>query len=132
MKFLKYIVGALLLSLLIGCSGKFQEPQNITTPVTGLSKDQVKKAILASATNGRAAFGTWKMDVIDSNTIRGRLFNRKFEVVVNIPYSAKSYSINYVSVSNNLKNSQGGVHRNYNRWINNLDAKIQENIFKAK
>ncbi|NUF48718.1 hypothetical protein [Gilliamella sp. ESL0250] len=132
MKFLKYIVSALLLPLLIGCASKYQEPKNITTPVSGLSKEQVKKAILASATNGRAAFGTWKMDVIDSNTIRGRLFNRKFEAVINIPYSASSYSINYVSVSNNLKNSHGEVHRNYNRWINNLDAKIQENIFKAK
>jgi hypothetical protein len=132
MKFLKYVVSALLFSLLIGCAGKYQEPKNITTLVDGLTKEQVKKAILASATNGRAAFGTWKMDVIDSNTIRGRLFNRKFEVVVNIPYSAKNYSINYVSVSNNLKNGHGQIHRNYNRWINNLDAKIQENIFRTK
>lgn len=132
MKFLKFIIAAVFVSLLFGCSGKYQQPQNFNTPVQGLTKQQVKNAILDSATKGRAAFGSWKLESINSNTIRGYLYNRKFKVVVNIPYSAKGYSINYVSVSDNLKDSRGNVHRNYNRWVNNLDAKIRENIFKAK
>ena len=85
-----------------------------------------------SGTKGKAAFGTWKMEVLNSNTIRGHLFNRKFEIVVDIPYSATSYSINYVSVSPNLQDSKGKVHRNYNRWVNNLDVKIRESLFRAK
>ena len=132
MKFFKVLLTMVFITFLFGCAGKYQTPNNITTPVEGLTKEQVKKAILATATKDKAAFGTWKMDVISNNTIRGRLFNRNYEVVVNIPYSAKGYSINYVSVSNNLKNGQGNVHRNYNRWINNLDTKIKQNIFNIK
>ncbi|TSJ89530.1 hypothetical protein FPQ14_08550 [Gilliamella apicola] len=132
MRFVKYIAAFFLVSLLFGCAGKYQTPKNITTPVNGLTKAQVKQAILDSETKGKAAFGTWKMEVLNSNTIRGHLFNRKFEVIVDIPYSATSYSINYVSVSPNLQDSSGKVHRNYNRWVNNLDVKIRESIFRTK
>ncbi|OCG02253.1 hypothetical protein [Gilliamella sp. wkB112] len=132
MKFIKILLTMMFITFLFGCSSKYQAPHNITTPVEGLTKEQVKKAILASATKGESTFGTWKMESIDQNTIRGHLFNRKFEAVVNIPYSATSYSINYVSVSDNLKSKNGNVHRNYNRWINNLDVKIKQNIFNAK
>ncbi|OCG25436.1 hypothetical protein A9G11_02070, partial [Gilliamella sp. wkB108] len=123
MKFLKIILTMVFVTFLFGCSSKYQSPQNIHTPVEGVTKEQVRKAILATTTKEQSNFGTWKMEPIDKNTIRGHLFNRNYEVVVNIPYSATGYSINYVSVSNNLKNSHGNVHRNYNRWINNLDTK---------
>lgn len=132
MRFFKYIAAFFLVSILFGCASKYQAPNSISTPVNGLTKAQVKQAILDSGTKGRAAFGTWKMQVLNNDTIRGQLFNRKFEVVVDIPYSATGYSIKYVSVSSNLKGSNGKVHRNYNRWINNLDAKIRESIFRAK
>ncbi len=132
MKFFKYIAAFFLVSLLFGCVGRYQAPNNITTPVNGLTKAQVKQAILDNGTKGKAAFGTWKMVVLNSNTIRGHLFNRKFEIVVDIPYSATGYSINYVSVNPNLQGSNGKVHRNYNRWVNNLDVKIRESLFRAK
>lgn len=131
MRFFKYIAAFFLVSLLFGCAGKYQTPKNITTPVNGLTKAQVKQAILDCETKSKASFGSWKMEVLNSNTIRGHLFNRKFEVIVDILYSATSYSINYVSVSPNLQGSSGKVHRNYNRWVNNLDVKIRESLFRA-
>lgn len=132
MKFLKILLTTIFVTFLVGCASKYQAPRNINTPVEGVTKEQVKNAILATTTKGAATFGTWKMESIDKNTIRGHLFNRNFEAVVNIPYSATGYSINYVSVSDNLKDKRGNVHHNYNRWINNLDVKIKENIFRAK
>ncbi|MCX8601101.1 MULTISPECIES: hypothetical protein [unclassified Gilliamella] len=132
MKIIKLIITTLFITTLLGCASKFQAPKNVTTPVQGVTKEQVKQAILNTSTNGRSAFGTWKFQSVDNNNIRGSLFNRKFEVVVNIPYSANGYSIEYVSASDNLKDKRGNVHRNYNRWINNLDARIRENIFKTK
>ena len=132
MKFIKLISTLFFMSILIGCSSKYQQPENIQTPVQGLTKQQVKKAILDVSKQDNFSFGVWKLEAIDDNTIHGRLLNRKFQADVNIPYSAQGYSINFVSVSSNLKDKNGKVHRNYNRWIKNLDKKIQDNIFLEK
>lgn len=132
MRFFKLIIATFFVCLLIACAGKYQEPRSFNTSVNGLTKEQVKKAILDSSTKGRSPFGTWKLKSINDNTIRGHLFNRSFEIIVNIKYTAQGYSINYYSASENLKNSSGKIHRNYNRWVNNLDSKIKENIFKEK
>ncbi|TOO24649.1 hypothetical protein CGH40_22300, partial [Vibrio parahaemolyticus] len=40
------------------------------------------------------------------------------------PYNNKYYSIIYLN-SVNLKASDGKIHRNYNRWVNNLNVDIQ-------
>jgi hypothetical protein len=58
--------------------------------------------------------------------IKGRLQSRDHSVDVRIPYTATSYSINYES-SMNLKAADGKIHKNYNRWVNNLDHDIQLN-----
>ncbi|WP_392558864.1 hypothetical protein [Orbus mooreae] len=132
MKFLKIVLSVMFAVVLFGCSSKYQEPQQFNTPVTGLTKEQVKAAILGAGTTDDATFGVWKMKVIDNNTIEGTLFNRGYEAVVSIPYSAKGYEIKYVSASDNLKDKAGHIHRNYNRWVNNLNVKIQQNIFIKK
>ncbi|WP_294826405.1 hypothetical protein [Gilliamella sp. G0441] len=132
MKFFKLIIATFFVCLLFGCAGKYQEPRSFNTSVNGLTKEKIKKAILDSSTKGRSTFGTWKLEPIGNDTIRGHLFNRSFEVMVNIKYTEQGYSIDYYSASENLKSSSGKVHRNYNRWVNNLDAKIKENIFKEK
>jgi hypothetical protein len=132
MKFFKILITMLFIPLLFACSSKYQAPKTFNTPVQGMTKAQVKQAILGASTQGNAKLGTWTMQALDNNTIQARLFNRSYEVVVNIPYSAKGYSINYVSASSNLKNKRGDVHRNYNRWVNNLDAKIKKNLVKTQ
>lgn len=129
MKFWKIALSSLFAILLFGCANHYQSPQDINTPVSGVTKEQLKNAILASGSQDTAVFGTWKIKEINESTLQASLFNRGYEVVVNIPYSVSSYSIKYVSVSENLKDSKGNVHRNYNRWIKNLDIKIRQNIF---
>jgi hypothetical protein len=47
--------------------------------------------------------------------------------VVEIPYSAKSYSINYKS-SENLDAADGQIHNNYNGWIKNLAKGIDAQL----
>lgn len=44
-----------------------------------------------------------------------------------IPYDTKFYSILYVK-SENLDEDDGKIHRNYNRWINNLNVDIQRQL----
>ncbi|EAU0260602.1 hypothetical protein A6855_28670, partial [Salmonella enterica] len=59
--------------------------------------------------------------------IKARQQNRDHIAEVRITYSATGYSIKYDS-SLNLLASGGKIHKNYNRWVRNLDKDIQINL----
>jgi len=56
--------------------------------------------------------------------VLGTLHLREHTAIVDIPYSAKSYSILYKS-SVNLTEKSGQIHKNYNGWVQNLDQRIR-------
>ncbi|NEN67729.1 hypothetical protein G3W52_27560, partial [Escherichia coli] len=66
----------------------------------------------------------WIMSDAGPGVIKGKLQNRDHVADIKINYSATSYSIVYVS-SINLMAANGKIHRNYNRWVHNLDKDIQ-------
>lgn len=85
-----------------------------------LTNSQIKKAILqGGATRG------WQMREIKPGLIRGTVDRSGHHAEIEIPYSNKSYSINYVS-STNLMAKDGSIHRNYNKWVKLLDEAIQK------
>ena len=49
---------------------------------------------------------------------------REHTAVVDIPYSARSYSIVYKR-SDKLNEMNGTIHSNYNGWVQNLDRAIR-------
>jgi hypothetical protein len=83
-----------------------------------LSKDQVRSAIVRAG----AALG-WQMKDEGANMLVGTITLRKHSAVIEIPYSATSYSIKYRS-SEGLDESGGNIHKNYNGWIQNLNRGI--------
>ncbi|MFG0835436.1 hypothetical protein ACF8OI_18190 [Aeromonas bivalvium] len=85
-----------------------------------LNEEQVGNAIL----NGGLSKG-WVMKKEQPGLIRGQLNVRQHQAVINIPYTAHDYSINYVSSINLDDNGKGAIHRSYNRWINGLNQAIQ-------
>lgn len=87
-------------------------------PGKAMTQDQVKTAILRAG----SALG-WVMKEEKPGLIVGTLSLRDHIAVVDIPYSAKSYSITYKS-SVNLNETNGQIHRNYNGWIQNLQKGI--------
>ena len=102
--------------------------QNVTNaPVTTasgkpISAEEVRKSIVrAGVTLG------WKMSSDTPGKITGTLEVRKHTAVVEIPYSAKSYSIIYKS-SVNLDEADGQIHNNYNGWIKNLAKGIDAQL----
>jgi hypothetical protein len=103
--------------------------QNVTdasvTSASGksLSSDDVKKAILRAGTT----LG-WKMSADAPGKITGTLDVRKHSAVVEIPYSAKSYSINYKTSVNLDAGSDGTIHNNYNGWVRNLAKGIDAQL----
>lgn len=80
---------------------------------------QVKTAIIAAG----APLG-WRIVDTGAGQLEGTLRLREHVAVISIPYSASRYSILYKS-SENLKASEGSIHKNYNGWIQNLDRAIQ-------
>ncbi|NOH98798.1 hypothetical protein [Vibrio sp. 99-70-13A1] len=123
MKSLKIVISLLFVLILAGC-GRVQPVMNVEdTPVAlNLQSKQVKTAIYDSATDRG-----WLVSEIKPGLLRAELYVRSHHAVIEIPYSDKFYSILYVE-SDNLKYSDGKIHRNYNRWINNLNVDIKRKL----
>jgi len=98
---------------------------NVTdAPVTTVSGKaaqaaQVRTAIIAAG----SALG-WQIVETSPGNLQGTLSLRTHTAIVDIPYSATKYSIQYKS-GVNLAEKDGQIHKNYNGWIQNLDAKIR-------
>jgi hypothetical protein len=123
MKLFKGLTIAVMLLAVSGC-GRVQPIHNVeNTPVAyNLQISQVKQAIIESGMNR-----CWIMTETKPGTIRGEYSTRSHDAVIDVEYNNKTYSINYVS-SENLKYSDGKIHRNYNRWVNNLDVDIKRKL----
>ena len=122
MKMLKRVIALTLLAAVVGCAAPIYNVNN--APVTSssakqLSASQVREAIVRAG----ASLG-WVMNDSGPNTLTGTIHLRTHTAVIDIPYSAQSYSINYVT-SKNLNASNGSIHKNYNGWITNLTRAIE-------
>lgn len=123
MKLVKIAISLLFVVLLAGC-GRTQPIMNVEdTPVAyNLQSKQVKSAIYGAATKR-----DWVVTEIKPGLLRAEYFARSHRAVVDIPYNDDFYSILYVE-SENLKFNNGKIHRNYNRWINNLNVDIKRSL----
>ncbi|MFC1237661.1 hypothetical protein [Vibrio sp. F74] len=124
MKFFKVFVSLLFVLVLAGC-GRVQPILDVeNTPVAyDLQKKQVKMAIIESATNRG-----WVVKNAGNKEVELELDSRGHKANVRVPYSEKFYSILYVSSENLKADAKGNIHRNYNRWVNNLNVDIQKNL----
>lgn len=118
------LLGAFLLTLLLVGCGRVQPVMNVEdTPVRyNLQSKQVKMAIMQAATNRG-----WIVEEVNDQELNAKINVRSHYAEVKIPYSAKFYSITYLN-SDNLKAEGGKIHRNYNRWVNNLNVDIQRQL----
>ncbi|MDB5957037.1 hypothetical protein [Ramlibacter sp.] len=87
-----------------------------------LSNEQVRGAIVRAG----SALG-WQMKEEGPGMLLGTLQLRNHTAVVAIPYSPKSYSVQYRS-SVNLDEKGGTIHKNYNGWIQNLTRGINAQL----
>ena len=86
---------------------------------------QVRSAIITAGTG----LG-WRIVDAGPGKLEGTLVLRNHTAVVDIAYSATSYSIAYKS-SENLNEANGTIHNNYNGWVQNLDRAIRTEISRA-
>jgi hypothetical protein len=97
---------------------------NVTdAPISrGYTAEQVKTAILKAGA-GRG----WVMQSVKPGLVRGTLDLRKHKAVIDVAYTANTFSITYVD-STDLDYKDGKIHRYYNHWVNNLRADIQAEL----
>lgn len=112
------------LSLLLASCGRLQPVMSIENmPVAAkLQTKQVKTAIIQAASDRG-----WTIEEASPKELIAKIHVRSHYTEVKIPYSAKSYSIIYIT-SKNLNAKDGMIHRNYNRWVHNLNADIRRKL----
>ncbi|HBR1846552.1 TPA: hypothetical protein L9M49_003498 [Klebsiella quasipneumoniae subsp. quasipneumoniae] len=118
-KIIHWIIAATVVGALAGCARTAPIEQVNAIVSAGHTEAQVKDAIIKAGAQRQ-----WIMSDAGPGVIKGKLQNRDHVADIKINYSATSYSIVYVS-SINLMASNGKIHRNYNRWVHNLDKDIQ-------
>ncbi len=85
----------------------------------GLSDAQIVKVIQeGGATRG------WIVKKVEAGHLEATIYVRSHMGKVDIMYDAAAYAIRYNS-SENLGYKNGKIHRNYNKWVNNLNMDIQ-------
>lgn len=87
-----------------------------------LSLEQVQAGIMKGAIQKG-----WTPTVVEKGVVEASIQVRTHQAVVTIPFTQDEYDIVYKS-SKNLDQSGSRIHRNYNRWVANLSASIQEEL----
>lgn len=124
MKFLFKIILACVVVLGISACANTQPIMNIdNAPVASSMTDAKVQAAIIKAANKRG----WLIEESKNNEMIASINVRNHQARVRISFSENSYSIKYES-SENLKQRNNKIHRNYNRWINNLDNDIRREI----
>jgi len=96
----------------------------VTTAGKQVTADQVRNAIVKAGN----ALG-WVMTPVSPGLVNGRLALRDHLAVVDVRYTATTYSITYKD-STNLNYRDGQIHKNYNGWIENLDRDIRNEMLR--
>ncbi|MGI1321451.1 lipoprotein [Klebsiella quasipneumoniae subsp. similipneumoniae] len=118
-KIIHWMIAATVVGALAGCARTAPIEQVNAIVSAGHTEAQVKDAIIKAGAQRQ-----WIMSDAGPGVIKGKLQNRDHVADIKINYSATSYSIVCVS-SINLMAANGKIHRNYNRWVHNLDKDIQ-------
>lgn len=122
-KIIKISLASVFLFTVTACSNT-QPIHNVeqATVASSLSQPQVRTAIVQAATNRG-----WVIEEESGDEIIAVINVRTHQAKVRIPYSDNDYSIHYES-SVNLKQRGSAIHRNYNRWVHNLNNDIRRNM----
>jgi hypothetical protein len=117
-------VAVLAASACAGRSAHLLEVEHATVAGYDLVEDEVRRAIIrASVERG------WRIVDEREGYLVSRLDIRQHMAEVVIRYDARGYDILYRD-SHNLRYDPAAhtIHRNYNRWILNLDQSIQQQL----
>jgi hypothetical protein len=93
-----------------------------SAPTTRLTMDEVRQAIRRAAEK----LG-WQIESVAPGTLTGTLKLRKHVAVVTITHDTSTFTITYKD-STNLHYDGREIHRQYNNWVQNLEAAVRSEI----
>jgi hypothetical protein len=121
------ILAAVLLCTVGGCAVREKPVMQVqAAPINFNGGEATVENRIKSALAGRG----WEIVAEQPNLIRAQYAKANSEVgahsvTIDIPYDADSYSILYVDSQNMMYDPDAGtIHRNYNRWVANLQMDI--------
>jgi len=126
--FLKLIGTTLFVLILTGCGGTaIYNIDNSNTIDTKTSMKQVEIAIKNGVTRKH-----WSVKKVQNGLLSATINVRnKHIATVSIPYTSKGYKIDYTSSEGLGYNmDKNTIHKNYNKWIRNLEKNINYELAK--
>ena len=88
-----------------------------------VSEEQVKQVIVTALQKRE-----WTVQRLSPQLVQAEITVRnQFYAAIDIRYTRNSYAITYRD-SRDLGYKDGKIHRNYNRWVNNLDSDIMAGL----
>jgi hypothetical protein len=116
--------------LLTACFGRIQPVYNANQVPVPVALQDSSASKIGTIIQTAAIERGWQVQEETPGKIKATLRNRTHQAVVSITYNNKSYSIDYVS-SQDLLYEGGKIHRNYNRWVRNLEVDINKDLNRA-
>jgi len=124
----KLIMAMLCISAAMVFAGKTEPIYTGSVPYNkSMSNDEVAQAIKKALIRAPG----WSIREVEGRTISAKLIVRAHEANVKISYGGGKIEIEYVSSMNLNYEEKGGekyIHRNYNKWILNLERYISQNV----
>lgn len=116
-------IGVLLLALGACTSKPVLNPQQPAPAGREFSQEQMQRAILRALSKRG-----WSATQVDASRIDAAITVRgKHHAEIGIDYRSYDFRIQYLD-SWGLDYENGKIHRNYNRWVNNLRASILQEL----
>jgi hypothetical protein len=117
---LRALLLSLTLSALVGCTSKPIENIQQTVPGASVRSSADMQQAIVRALNKRE----WLVQRVSPIDIQAEITQRgRHHAEISIPYSASQFAIQYRD-SWGLDQQDGKIHRNYNRWVDNLRTDI--------
>ncbi|MEX2451660.1 MAG: hypothetical protein WD407_12455 [Rhodospirillales bacterium] len=128
---IKVLTGVFAICLVLSACVKYHDFYNVKdallpSAASQMSQDDLDKAVIKAAT-----MRGWVARVISSGLLRAEIAKRRHRAAIEIRISQNALSIKNISTEN-LTDEDGQVHRNYNRWVRNLESDIKTVVARGK
>ena len=114
------------LALLVtaGCTSKPILNTQHDLPADAQVSEEKMKTVIVNALQKR----DWTVQRLSPQLVQAEITVRnQYYAAIDIRYTRNSYAITYRD-SRDLGYKDGKIHRNYNRWVNNLDSDIMAGL----
>ena len=126
-QFFKIAMVAALAVLVSGCFGRVQPVYNAEANPIPVKLQETSMENIGNIIQTAAINRGWVVSEVSPGKMKATLHNRTHVAVIEITYSKKDYSINYVS-SVDLLYDGSKIHRSYNKWVRTLQNDINKNM----